>query len=116
MKYSLLGLQITNKCNLNCSHCITSSYSKLSDLINFDNIKKTVHDSANLGIDKLCISGGEPFLYLDHCKSILNLAKNNNIHCSIITNGYWGKSRNFANDTLDELQKNGLKSLGISSF
>lgn len=59
-----LTLMITNKCNLRCRHCWPESGS--TENCNHVNRKKLlwmIRDFHMLGIDKVCLTGGEPLLH-----------------------------------------------------
>jgi MoaA/NifB/PqqE/SkfB family radical SAM enzyme len=70
-----LGMIITNKCNLNCSHCLRGCKN------NKDMSKGVIEATLNqiVGIGNLCICGGEPTLALDVLEYIFSYIIDNRI-------------------------------------
>jgi len=66
-----LWLQINNACNLSCTHCLVSSGPNGIAGMPAENIVATIDAAAALGIERVYITGGEPFLRRD----IFDLAK-----------------------------------------
>ncbi len=63
-----LALIITNKCNLNCSHCLRGE--KNNDCMSDKVIEATLNQIQ--GIGNLAINGGEPTLSLDRLEKIIS--------------------------------------------
>jgi hypothetical protein len=90
----LMGIYITDTCNLSCRHCSTDSGPlKKTFLV----INHTVIESIRSAIEKtdikaLHVSGGEPFLRQNELRLLGQLADAANIQMAINTNGYWAKS------------------------
>lgn len=82
-------LSPTQKCNLNCTGCYASSNAKTAPTLPFDitdRIVKEVHDSFNGRF--ITISGGEPFIYEDNGKTMLDIfEKYNDMFFLVYTNG-----------------------------
>lgn len=78
---------ITSACNFRCNHCYYSEteYSNKNDLT-ITEAEQLANDLAELGIIKVIITGGEPFLRSDFL-DILKIFKKNNISVFIQTNG-----------------------------
>lgn len=78
---------ITSKCNLKCRHCISSYFTNANDTIITQNeLEKLIDEMNHNGLERLQLSGGEPFLS-NVFFPILNLIKNTNICVDIFTNG-----------------------------
>ena len=87
--YSLdeLTLEITNACLMKCDFC--SSDSSLDNNINSLTVGQYINiidEAIKLGLKKLAISGGEPFMNLD-IYDIISFAKRSGIHVDIYTCG-----------------------------
>lgn len=76
------SVQLTNRCNKNCSVCFESE--KESKDIDFEVIKKIVNGLDRNGI--LFLTGGEPFLHPEIWK-ILGYLKKKEVNFTICTNG-----------------------------
>ena len=59
-------IDVTNQCNMRCIHCYHpfDEYDK-SNVLRFDDIKKIIDEAFSLGVFRVTISGGEPFLRCD---------------------------------------------------
>src|SRR5262249_20997344 len=60
-----LWIQINNACNLTCTHCLVSSGPGGAPGIAPGLLRRTVDRAAQLGLERLYITGGEPFLRRD---------------------------------------------------
>ena len=81
-----LAMIITNKCNMNCAHCLRGNKDDLC--MSKKVIKSTLRQIA--GIGNLSICGGEPTLALDTLESIFNYVIDHNImveQVSVTING-----------------------------
>lgn len=88
-------IKITEKCSMNCTHCLNRStsdgehmaYETLNDTLEF--LKKN-----GLFAGGLIVSGGEPTehpFFVDFLKRIIRFVKENTLFCSVLiaTNGIW---------------------------
>lgn len=79
--------ELTSRCNLRCLHCYQSEYLSKAEELSILDCKKLIKQMADLGIEKISISGGEPLMRGDLLK-IINLLETENIQvASIFTNG-----------------------------
>ncbi len=103
-----LTLMITNKCNLQCLHCWPES--GLADDCNHVAKKKLlwmIRDFRLLGIDKVCLTGGEPLLH-PHWFDIVSFAcQDPDIHevclqtnATLLTEAHAGKLASLPNQKL----------------
>lgn len=64
-KINYLRVSVTDKCNLRCIYCMPPEGIPLkphSDILRYEEIEKIVSTAAELGIDKIRITGGEPLV------------------------------------------------------
>lgn len=107
-----LRLAVTDRCNLRCQYCMPEEgiqYLPKKALISFEEIERLVTILAGLGISKVRVTGGEPFLRKDLMnllKSIRSINGINELH--LTTNGL------LAVDHIDELVAIGIKSINLS--
>lgn len=80
-----LYIQITNRCNLACSHCYVSSSPIMNTLIPTKDVIRLIDEACELGCKELLLSGGEPLTHKG-IKDILFHAKGK-LDISIATNG-----------------------------
>ena len=78
-------IQVTERCNLHCSHCFVSSNCDGKDM-NFTSIHNYILPNfIKHGVTKVTITGGEPFVYPNLLDTV-KLLRNNNISVCICTN------------------------------
>jgi len=86
-----LRLAVTDRCNLRCFYCMPEEgirYIPKKELISFEEIERLVTLLASLGISKVRLTGGEPFVRTDLMKlirTIVNIDGINDVH--LTTNG-----------------------------
>jgi molybdenum cofactor biosynthesis enzyme MoaA len=62
MTARVLTFHLTDRCNLNCSHCIRDPGGEPGDLP-LDVFERVVHQAGRYGIRQVALTGGEPFLH-----------------------------------------------------
>jgi organic radical activating enzyme len=85
---------LTKKCNFECAHCMyncspRSSNDFVSD-VELSKLKKQVDFLQSLGIHvTINLLGGEPTLFFDKLKHVVDLVASWNVGISMPTNGWW---------------------------
>ena len=88
---SYVRLAVTDRCNLRCFYCMPEEgirYLPKMDLLTFEEIERMVTLLASMGITKIRLTGGEPFVRTDLMKlirKIVGISGINDVH--ITTNG-----------------------------
>ena len=107
-----LRLAVTDRCNFRCFYCMPESgikYVNRKDLLSFEEMHRMVRVFSEMGISKLRITGGEPFLrqgIMEFLKEVSSLEGIDQIH--ITTNG------TFTPDHIPRLETMGIKSINLS--
>lgn len=105
---SYLRLAVTDRCNLRCFYCMPEEgirYVAKKELLSFEEIERLVRLMAGMGITKIRVTGGEPFVRTDLMKLLTTLVGIPGIaDVHLTTNG-----------VLTEPHVAALKSLGIAS-
>lgn len=73
-KINYLRISVTDRCNLRCTYCMPAEGVKLithEEILRYDEIIEVVKAAADLGINKIRITGGEPLVR----KGIVNLVE-----------------------------------------
>ncbi|MGB5356295.1 MAG: GTP 3',8-cyclase MoaA [Eudoraea sp.] len=89
-RINYLRLAVTDRCNLRCNYCMPSegiNFAKKEKLLSIEELYKTAEVLVDMGIDKIRITGGEPFVRKDLMillRKLSSLPKLNDI--SITTN------------------------------
>ncbi|MBS1506581.1 MAG: GTP 3',8-cyclase MoaA [Bacteroidetes bacterium] len=107
-----LRLAVTDRCNLRCFYCMPEegiAYLPKKELLTFEEIERLVTLLAAMGISKVRLTGGEPFVRTDLMKlirRIVSIEGINDVH--ITTNGI------LTGPFIDELKALGIASVNLS--
>ena len=107
-----LRLAVTDRCNLRCFYCMPENgikYMNRKDLLSFEEMTRLIRVFGDLGVSKIRITGGEPFVrkgIMSFLKGISELETIKEIN--ITTNG------TFTVDQIPALEKMGIKSVNLS--
>ena len=107
-----LRISVTDRCNLRCLYCMPAEGCQLlpsQEILTYEEIYTVVKAAAELGINKIRVTGGEPLVRLDLPKLIRMLSQIDGIDdISLTTNGLL-LSRSAA-----ELKAAGLRRVNVS--
>ncbi|MEG9532690.1 GTP 3',8-cyclase MoaA [Mannheimia indoligenes] len=91
-QYTYLRLSITDVCNFRCNYCLPNGYqppSHKQTFLKVDEIQRIAKAFANLGTEKIRITGGEPTLRKDFVEIAHTLSQTAGIRkVALTTNGY----------------------------
>lgn len=111
-KINYLRLAVTDRCNLRCNYCMPSEgidFAKKDKLLTIEELSKIGKILVEMGIDKIRITGGEPFVRKDLMVLLRNLKKNEGLKdISITTNA------TLIGPYIDELKELGIKDVNVS--
>jgi molybdenum cofactor biosynthesis protein A len=86
-----LRLSVTDRCNLRCFYCMPAEgihYLPKNELLTYEEMLRIAAIFSDLGIEKIRITGGEPFARKDLIEFLEKLSLNDNINSiSLTTNG-----------------------------
>lgn len=111
-KINYLRIAVTDRCNLRCHYCMPEEgirYVDKKELLTFEELERIVRIFSDLGINKIRITGGEPFVrkgmmsFIDRINAISGVES---IH--ITTNGTLTKN------LVPDLHDVGIKSVNLS--
>ncbi len=109
---SYLRISVTDRCNLRCKYCMPPEGIPLmphSDILRYEEILNVVRVAAEMGINRVRISGGEPLVRAGLVDLVRMLSKINTIDdLSLTTNGVLLK------DQVAGLKEAGLKRVNVS--
>ena len=107
-----LRIAVTDRCNLRCFYCMPEEgikYLPKRELLTFEELIKLTEILSGLGISKVRITGGEPFLRKDLIKLMEEIRSIDGIsELHVTTNGL------LAGDYLDDLVRLGINSVNLS--
>ncbi len=92
-KFYYLRLSITDVCNFRCTYCLPDGYRpngvSNKSFLSLDEIRRVTHAFADLGTEKVRLTGGEPSLRRDFCDVIATVKSHSAIKTlAVTTNGY----------------------------
>lgn len=86
-----LRLSVTDRCNLRCFYCMPEegiNYLPKEHLLTYEEMKRLIQLFSSLGVDKIRLTGGEPFARKDLIQFIGSISKIEDLKkISITTNG-----------------------------
>ena len=90
-KISYLRLAITDRCNLRCQYCMPAQCINIvdrTDLLSYKEMYRLTRVLSELGVDKVLLTGGEPFVRKDFVNFLESLSFNDKLEeINITTNG-----------------------------
>ncbi len=109
---SYLRLAVTDRCNLRCQYCMPEQGIDIVDrkeLLTFKEMYRITRVLSELGVNKVRLTGGEPFVRKDFIKFVESLSFNDKLEeINITTNGALVK------DHIGALESSGVKSINLS--
>jgi organic radical activating enzyme len=103
----------TYQCNAQCDYCECSPYQK--DKLTGAEMVRLIDEAKSLGTVGLVVfSGGEPTLLKEDLLWAIQHASSKGLLTRVVTNGWWGESREAARTYLDRLIDAGLYEINIS--
>jgi MoaA/NifB/PqqE/SkfB family radical SAM enzyme len=82
-----LWIQVNNACNLECSHCLVSSGPGKEPGLPDEQLVKLVDRASALGLERLYLTGGEPFVYKGLARLITHATADLGLEVIVLTNG-----------------------------
>lgn len=111
-KITYLRLAVTDRCNLRCQYCMPEKGIDIVDrkeLLTYKEMYRITRILSELGVDKVRLTGGEPFVRKDFVNFLESLSFNDNLkEINITTNGA------LISNYLDRLEKINIKSVNLS--
>ena len=106
-----LRLAVTDRCNLRCFYCMPEEgidYVPKADLLTYEEMYRVVDLLSSLGISKVRVTGGEPFVRKGMFEFIRQLCARNELSVHLTTNG------TMTGGLVPQFKKIGLQSVNLS--
>ncbi|SNT39557.1 cyclic pyranopterin monophosphate synthase subunit MoaA [Ekhidna lutea] len=107
-----LRLSVTDRCNLRCTYCMPERgmvFEPKEHLLSYEELLKLVDVMGEMGINKIRLTGGEPFVRADLMYFIKELSKKSYLDKISITSNL-----TLIRPHLDELVRLGVKDINVS--
>ncbi len=109
-----VGLILTYRCNAECRHCFFECSSSRTEVMPRETAQRVINEAISLGVEWVSFSGGEPFLEYDLLKELISLSSRKGLRTEVVTNGFWGQTKEKAHGVLKPLIESGLDVLNLS--
>jgi cyclic pyranopterin phosphate synthase len=106
-----LRLAVTDRCNLRCTYCMPAEgihYMPERELLSWEEMFRLTRILHEMGIKKVRITGGEPFVRNGLLDFLTNLAGLKDLEICLTTNGV------FVGEYIDALKKLGVRHINLS--
>ncbi|MEO0570397.1 MAG: GTP 3',8-cyclase MoaA [Bacteroidota bacterium] len=111
-RINYLRLAVTDRCNLRCNYCMPAegiNFAKKAQLLSTEELKRVAEILVGMGIDKIRLTGGEPFVRKDVMILLRHLSALKGLEdISITTNA------TLIGPHIDELKSLGVKNINVS--
>jgi molybdenum cofactor biosynthesis protein A len=111
-KISYLRLAITDRCNLRCQYCMPAQGINIvdrTDLLSYKEMYRITRVLSELGVNKVRLTGGEPFVRRDFVNFLESLSFNNKLdEINITTNGA------LISNHIEKLEELNINSINLS--
>jgi len=101
-----VGLLVTFHCQAACDHCVIRAGPDRHEEVDLENARQWIREIASYRDRYVCVlslTGGEPFSNLKLLRQVMELAAESGLFVSVVTNGFWGASRESARKLLKNL-------------
>ncbi|MCW3996896.1 MAG: radical SAM protein [Candidatus Bathyarchaeota archaeon] len=104
----IVSYAVTRACNLRCLHCHVSAREAMPNELNLREAMRAIDEMANLGMEALIFSGGEPLLRKDFVLALAQYCEDIGVITALLSNGLL-----MTPQTALQLKEAGIKAVGI---
>jgi organic radical activating enzyme len=101
-----VGLLVTYHCQASCEHCVIRAGPDRHEEVRLEDARNWIREIASYRNHYVCVlslTGGEPFSNLKLLREVMELAAESGLFVSVVTNGFWGATRESAKKLLQSL-------------
>jgi MoaA/NifB/PqqE/SkfB family radical SAM enzyme len=109
-----IGLFLTERCNIKCSHCWFSCGPEKTEKISKTQAEDYIKQALDLGAQWVSFTGGEPFLEFELLVDLISFSYKLGLKTEVVTNCFWANSKSAAQDKISHLKEAGLDVLNLS--
>jgi sulfatase maturation enzyme AslB (radical SAM superfamily) len=103
----------STRCNIRCEHCVAADDHKPVKM-EFERAKDIIDELGAAGVGGISFTAGEPLLYPDEIAELIGLCAARNIYTRVVTNSFWGKSREQADQIVGQFKQSGICQFRLS--
>ncbi|WP_320174871.1 radical SAM protein [Maridesulfovibrio sp.] len=82
-----IALDVTNRCNMSCSHCYASVFKQQPD-VDLEYLRRVTREAYELGVFHYVLQGGEAILEFDRLVSIIEMIHPQETYINVVSNGW----------------------------
>ncbi len=109
-----LAFGYSTRCNVRCGHCVAADGILEHSKMELARAKVILDQLSAAHITGISFTAGEPLIYLDDIAELIRLCKEYGIYSRVVTNSFWAKTPELADETILKLKGNGLSQLRLS--
>ena len=82
-----IALDVTSKCNFNCSHCYAETFSNV-DLVDIETLGRVLQEAYQMGVYHYILQGGEPLTDPNRLEAIITMIHPDETYINVVSNGW----------------------------
>lgn len=111
-----VGLLLTERCNIECSHCWFSSGPDRTARMKLEEAVDYIEQAKEIpSVEWISFTGGEPFLLPEMLVNLVGFASERGFQTECVTNCFWAETEEGAEKRLGKLVDAGLDAINISA-
>lgn len=104
----------STRCNIRCAHCVAAGEKHDATRMELDTALLAIKQLAEAGVKGISFTAGEPLLFFEDLLLLLDACRGHSIYSRVVTNSFWAKSAEKAENYLSQMAGQGLCQLRLS--
>lgn len=104
----------STKCNIRCEHCVASDGSIPQGKMILERAMAIIEQMALCHVTGISFTAGEPLIFFEDMNRLVRQCHEKGIYSRVVTNCFWAKTSEHADDTVSALSQSGLSQLRLS--
>jgi organic radical activating enzyme len=104
----------STQCNIKCEHCVAADAIPQNVKMELAQAKKLIAELAAAHVRGISFTAGEPLIFLDDIAELVGLCHGYGMYTRVVTNSFWAKTAERADDYIAKLKGKGLSQLRLS--
>ena len=109
-----LAFGYSTRCNVRCEHCVAADGIIENAKMELAQAKDILGQLSAANITGISFTAGEPLIYLNDIAELIVLCKEYGIYSRVVTNSFWAKTPDLADNITLTLKENGLSQMRLS--
>lgn len=109
-----LAFGYSTRCNVRCEHCVAADAIPENSKMELAQAKDILAQLSAANITGISFTAGEPLIYLNDIVELIALCKEYGIYSRVVTNSFWAKTPDLADNVTLTLKENGLSQMRLS--